>query len=145
MATTGEDESTTSQTKSALTLLTPNATDPEGIKGGHALEEGVEFVGTALYRQRPGIEQCEIGGDLRYYPRMRFMSGVRQPHVASHSASASVDALHRVTQQVGHRSAMDDGDRRPHECRHRLVVADERGEGHVPFIDVENDVGGHEP
>src|SRR5947208_15391600 len=34
-------------------------------------------------------------------------------------------------QQPGHRLAMPDGQRRPDDCRHRPVVSDERGDGHL--------------
>jgi hypothetical protein len=53
-----------------------------GIERSHDLEEGGESVGTALYRQRPDVKQFEIGGDMGDHPGMRFVGGVRQPHVA---------------------------------------------------------------
>ena len=36
-------------------------------------------------------------------------------------------------------------ERRPDECRYRPVVANERGDGQVPVVDHENELGGHEP
>jgi len=50
------------------------------IEGGQDLKRGVSIVGTSSYRQRPGIEQCEIGRDLGDHPRMRLVGGVRKPH-----------------------------------------------------------------
>ena len=48
-------------------------------------------------------------------------------------------------QQPGHRLAMPDGQRRPDDCRHRPVVSDERGDGHLLGIDLNDDLGGQEP
>src|SRR5205814_1703915 len=48
-------------------------------------------------------------------------------------------------QQPGHRLAMPDGQRRPDDCRHRPVVSDERGDGHLPRIDLNDDLGGQAP
>lgn len=119
------------------------------IAGFHCLQRQLP-----RHRRPPGFPRStavSLGPDglleevviaLHHGAKLLFFSAASRGHP---SASASVDSLHRVAQQVGHRSAMDDGDRRPHECRHRLVVAYERGEAHVPFIDVEDDMSGHEP
>src|SRR5262249_36480233 len=47
--------------------------------------------------------------------------------------------------QAGHRQAMPRGERWPNECRRRPVVADERRHGQLLVVDLEYDVGGHEP
>jgi len=40
---------------------------------------------------------------------------------------------------------MPDGQRRPDDRRHRPVVSDERGDGHLLGIDLNDDLGGQEP
>src|SRR5262245_36571815 len=70
---------------------------------------------------------------------------VRSSAASRASFAADAHRPHRVAQQAGHRQAMPRGERWPNECRRRLVVADERRHGQLLVVDLDYDVGGHEP
>src|SRR5262249_45120835 len=75
------------------------------------------------------------------------MDAPRGRSSAASRSSRQGDACrpHRLAQQAGHRQTMPGRERRPDECRHRTVVADERGYGPLRVVDLDEELDGHDP